>query len=294
MRASVCGQGTASRIHLLPRGLHQSFCSQEQSLRPTKLNLASRLNAIMSDAQRTFDPEGDVVLRLHYPPSNDNTPDHDGLGLPIALASTSIHEPASPASSTNSDVIFTPTSTVTLRAPSIRSGRPVNMRVSSRHLILASPVFKAIIESRLPAGQTTSQPRAEITLHNDDPGAFEILMNIMHNHVRKVPDRVDLEMMVKLSVLVDKYQVWQVMGLYVEMWMLKLHDSMPTSYTSDIMSWLSISWVFKLREDFKRVSRIAQQESTAKLTNNGPNPLPVPRTIIGNAEPRRYLAQHLS
>jgi hypothetical protein len=162
------------------------------------------------------------------------------------------------------------------------------MLVSSGHLILASAIFKALFHSGLPAGQTTSQPRAGINLPGDDSRAFEILMNIIHGHVGKVPEQVDLEMMAKLSVLVDKYQVWQVMDLYVKMWMLKLEDSIPTSYTPDIMAWLSISWVFKLREVFRGISRIAQQESTARLSDKRRMHLPIPHAIIGTVQLCRW------
>ncbi|KAF8865160.1 hypothetical protein BDZ45DRAFT_581276 [Acephala macrosclerotiorum] len=165
------------------------------------------------------------------------------------------------------------------------------MLVSSKHLVLASPVFKAMFRSGFQECQILqSQGRVEVDLPDDDPAAFQILLNVIHGHVRKVPDEVNLETMTKLSILVDKYQVHEVVELYVRHWMPKLRESLPTSFTPNILPWISISWVFRLREDFKTVTRIAERESSSDLGKNSDVALPIPTTVLGSIDASRQQA----
>ncbi|CZR60549.1 uncharacterized protein PAC_10445 [Phialocephala subalpina] len=80
----------------------------------------------------------------------------------------------------------------------------------------AIPTPNSTSYSTLPPSENLSQGRVELNLPDDNPAAFQILLNIIHGHVRKVPDQVDLKTMTKLSVLVDKYQVHKVVELIVQ------------------------------------------------------------------------------
>ncbi len=83
-----------------------------------------------------------------------------------------------------------------------------HVRVSSKHLILASPVFKRILQPSFKEGQeVSSQGYIELPLPDDDPAPLLILLHLIHGRIRKVPRTVDLGMLTNLAILVDKYEL---------------------------------------------------------------------------------------
>src|SRR3954466_2087820 len=94
------------------------------------------------------------------------------------------------------------------RSSSISSGGETRMHVSSKHLTLASPVFHAMLKRSvfkegidLAAGGTV-----EIPLPDDNPAAFGILLWMIHGKFSQVQRKVDLKLLAKIAILVDKYQ----------------------------------------------------------------------------------------
>lgn len=69
------------------------------------------------------------------------------------------------------------------------------MLVSSAHLKLASPVFKAMLQSnRFMEGQTLKTTgKVEIALPDDDAESVELLMNIVHNRSKRIPRQINVE-----------------------------------------------------------------------------------------------------
>ncbi|KUJ15812.1 uncharacterized protein LY89DRAFT_96922 [Mollisia scopiformis] len=223
----------------------------------------------------TFDPEGDLFLRLHY---------SDEAGVVKVEGCTASSRDAS----SEEDVVLIPVSNDMDVSPPEDASKTVHMLVSSKHLILASSVFKAMFRP----GFRESLPRVsegqmELDLPDDDPAAFEILLNIIHGHVRKVPDKITLEMLIKLSVLVDKYQVLEVTELHVRSWMPKLRLSLPTEFSPSVICLMSISWVFKMKENFKELTSIAERGSSFDLGEDDQTSLLIPRFITDRIEATR-------
>lgn len=217
----------------------------------------------MADENVTFDQDGDLHLRLTYPPTK-------------LLAEQQHPEGAgTQEGELMEDVV----------AGSPESVRKVDMLVSSKHLMLASPVFKAMLQPGryLEGTKLQSGGATVVELPEDDPDALEILLSIVYaqTQTQDLPTEVSLETMTGLSVLVDKYQMYQVGQLCVRLWMLELKKSVPTELDNTLMSWLSISWVFKLPDIFKQVARIATHESCGHLAENVERVLPVPETVLG-------------
>lgn len=159
----------------------------------------------------------------------------------------------------------------------------VDMTVSSKHLILASPVFKAMFrpDSFREGELLKSRDLAEVDLPDDDPEAFEILMNILHGWSSKVPEQVTLELLTKLSVLADKYQVLEPLAVYLRQWWPELKKQLPREYDSTVPSWLSVCWVFKFREEFEEITEVAMRECNTKIIITGATELPIPERLIG-------------
>jgi hypothetical protein len=97
----------------------------------------------------------------------------------------------------------------------------VQMLVSSKHLMSASTVFKAMLRAgAFQEGQTlNSTGRVSIPLPDDNPDAMKVLLDILHHRNRQVPKTVTLSLMTHLTILVDKYQMVEVLEAYQPIWL---------------------------------------------------------------------------
>ncbi|KAG6269619.1 hypothetical protein E4U49_006325 [Claviceps purpurea] len=155
----------------------------------------------------------------------------------------------------------------------------VEFRLSSRHLALASPVFKAMLSgfwkesapssdqdngsakpwSPLQSG-SNCQARYELTATEWVVEDFLLLMNIVHGHSGQVPYSVDLETLARMSVLVDYYQCQEVTQFVVGLWIDKLSGrlpSLPAQYGRECVAWIFVSWVFSRRNIFEKMTLLA-------------------------------------
>ncbi|CZR60552.1 uncharacterized protein PAC_10448 [Phialocephala subalpina] len=161
--------------------------------------------------------------------------------------------------------------------------KEVEMLVSAKHLMLASPVFKAMFKHDFVEGETLrATGKVEVALPDDDTTAMEIVLNIIHGRVRQVPKQLTLDVVTALSIIVDKYRMHEVVELYVELWIAHLKPSMPKYYSQDLYKWLSVAWVFKLPDIFKHISWISARETYAGgFLTPPPDPsLPIPEPIL--------------
>jgi BTB/POZ domain len=231
----------------------------------------------------TFDPDGDLLLLLNDEAleAEDSTESNDKEDRTVEQTADEIFlehftsTRLSPARSSSP-----PLPSVEVESP--KSQREIHMLVSAKHLMLASPVFKAMLQhSTFKEGDTLrTSGQVKVPLPDDDPTALKILLDIVHGRVRQVPRQVNLKVMTDLSVLVDKYQMLEIVELYAEIWMSTLKSSVPIFFTADLLPWLSISWVFGLADQFKQVSRIAMRGST-ELFGAREEYLPIPQHVFG-------------
>jgi hypothetical protein len=67
----------------------------------------------------------------------------------------------------------------------------IRIKVSSKHLILASPYFRSMLQSNFKEGMNLRTTRAtEIWLISGHPVALLILLNIIHGHTRRVMEEL--------------------------------------------------------------------------------------------------------
>lgn len=201
-----------------------------------------------------FDPEGDLLLRFAQP-AHDQSPKRDEVG---AASLVSLTLDSSPKKETH-------------------------MVVSSKHLMLASPVFKAMLGSTFREGQLLkSEGKLVLDLEDDDPEAFTILLNAIHGRTREMPEKIDLKMLTQLSILADKYQILDAVRHYVSQWtraILKNIETSPNTAASAILTSLTMCWVMRVKDSFKNISSLAQQHLTCQLTTDT---LPIPSFVLGN------------
>ncbi len=167
------------------------------------------------------------------------------------------------------------------KSPAVNS----HFLVSSRHMILASPVFKTMLGPNFMEGlKLRARAELELPLPDDDPDAFRILLDIVHGHNRKVPREVDLPLLTRIAILVDKYQMLERVEIFSDMWIDQLlrNKCLPKTLTPDLWSWLTISWIFKKAAPFKETTYVFEMLGDENMGGEAIQALPVPDRIIGN------------
>ena len=154
----------------------------------------------------------------------------------------------------------------------------VRIRVSSKHLALASRVFKSMLQPGFLIGdKLRSQGYAELSLPDDNPIALLVLLNLVHGRIRKVPGKIDMWMLTELAVLVDKYELLEITEMFLDSWFKNLEISIPQEFNENLLPWMCISWVFNKQEIFMQVTKIAQLESEGPIEECE---LPIPASVL--------------
>jgi hypothetical protein len=154
----------------------------------------------------------------------------------------------------------------------------VKIRVSSRHLILASPQAKRMLDAAWIEHNTLKSQGLLVMEERDwDEEALLVLMNILHGKTRSVPKIISLEMFAKVAVLVDYYECYEAVEIYSDMWMAHLRNKLPQIYCRDLVLWICISWVFRQPEEFGQVTTFALKYSKGPIQTME---LPIPERIV--------------
>ncbi len=157
----------------------------------------------------------------------------------------------------------------------------IRMRVSSRHLTLASPVFERLLKGEFAEScRLKSTGTTEVRLPEDNLQALQILLNIIHSHSRKVPREVNIDTLTQMSILIDKYGLHEATAIYTDLWFDKLKGNIPDSLTNQVMPWLCVSWVLRKPEAFKTITKIAVRESEGQLEGVAGCVLPIPAVVF--------------
>lgn len=200
--------------------------------------------------RHVFDPDGEVLLTISIPENSTDT------------------KPAEQAKN------------------NVSGGSHVEMLVSAKHLMLASPVFKSMLQPHFTEGLALrSTGHVTIPLFDDDPNALKIVMNIIHSQAKNIPQQLGLKEFAHVAVLVDKYDLHNMVDHYALGWHEKLKGKLPKSGYTDLYPWLCIGWVFKLRGLFSHTTMLAIRYSGGDLyegiVEGYPVDFPMPIAIFG-------------
>jgi hypothetical protein len=161
-------------------------------------------------------------------------------------------------------------------AAAARTG--LRIKVSSKHLALASRVFKNKLQFGSSQATRQSDGRVHLQLAEGfDPTAVSIVMNVIHGRGSKVPKSVNLETLVQIALFVDRFQLLDSVDVYAERWISKLEGRLPTTYNRDLVLWLYISHVFRHADIFKAVTKTAAAQTAGPINTLG---LPIREKII--------------
>ena len=146
----------------------------------------------------------------------------------------------------------------------------IRLRVSSKHLILASSYFKAALNGPWTESVSISADGSRCISANDwDPEAFLILMHIIHGRNRHVPRVVSLELLAKIAVLVDYYNCMEAVEVFAEIWLPGLRSQLLAQDGRELILWLCVSWVFGYAEVFTAMTSIALRQCQEPLPTLG-------------------------
>lgn len=295
-------------IDIYPRFLNRSRYSigtrpRLQSQNSNERFLPNEFN--MTVESLTFDPDGDLLLLfscLADPTLTESEESSDLVDAQV-VETNEVNVPdgnANAAAESQEETADTPreiAASIDKDTPAevkdgkeVRAREPdieVHMLVSAKHMMLASPVFRAMLRlDNFKEGKTLqSTGKVEVSLPDDDPAAFAVLLNIVHGRTRKVPRTIDLELLAGISILVDKYQMHEVVEMYSDAWIEDLKAGTPTDYTPNetatmVMTWLGIAWVFRKAEQFKHLTLIVEQEGDDLVEEDIAEGTPIPDSII--------------
>jgi hypothetical protein len=222
----------------------------------------------------TVDPVGDVIFTLESP--NGPFAPEDGT----ASTDTDTQSPGSNAlikDDSPSDTV-PPPGDIAEPKEDVKA-EPVTFRVSSRHLALASPVFKSALTGRWKESVKT-EGELRIDSQGWDATALGIFLNAIHCQYRQVPRSLEFEMLAKVAVIVDYYDAHQAIEIITPFWIGALRCTLPTitCHNRTIALWVCISWVFGDSSVLEKVTKVAIHDGRSNMTDFG---LPIPGQIIG-------------
>ncbi|KAF2491508.1 hypothetical protein BU16DRAFT_565209 [Lophium mytilinum] len=139
-------------------------------------------------------------------------------------------------------------------------GRSSRLLVSSNMLSRASPVFRAMFTGGFAESQglSSSSPR-EVSLPEDDPYATVLLCRIVHLKHNEVPKTIDIELLIQLTWLCDKYQCALAVQPWAMYWVTELL-SHAAERTLQVEKLLLIAYELDLAEPFYKVAEALVRE----------------------------------
>ena len=159
------------------------------------------------------------------------------------------------------------------------------MRLSSKHLALASEYFEKLMVGGWKETTTTAGNQYSYTIQTEDfdEEALLIVMNIIHGKTTYLPHMMGLETLAKISLLVDYYRCHGAVQFFSQTWL----KSLPTASSSrDQLLELSISWVSADADAFRSSSMALIKRSIKPIDSLG---LPIPQNIISTPKRNIFL-----
>ncbi|KAF4949257.1 hypothetical protein FGADI_9028 [Fusarium gaditjirri] len=158
----------------------------------------------------------------------------------------------------------------------------IRFRVSSAHLILASPVFKAMLDGPFSEGIRNKHNLFELKAFEWNAEALVAILDIIHGHHKSLPKTVKLDLLIEIARICDYYQCEEIVEVFAELWISALWEDEPYEDEAN-MNWMFIAWVFQRRSKFNyMVSRALGHRKIPMHTD-----LPLPSTIMEKVETQR-------
>ncbi|PPJ59565.1 hypothetical protein CBER1_11690 [Cercospora berteroae] len=123
--------------------------------------------------------------------------------------------------------------------------------VASHAFALACKPWADMIRYQGILGREAGNQPSQIKFEDDDAAALEILLNIAHLRFRQIPDKLEFQQLLALSILTDKYQATPLISPWMQQWASNLHNLVQGPGHEEF-SW--IAWDFGMEEEFEQLS----------------------------------------
>ncbi|CVK83871.1 hypothetical protein FPRO04_00683 [Fusarium proliferatum] len=132
----------------------------------------------------------------------------------------------------------------------------VCMRVSSRHLTLASRVFRAMLQGPWIEAALSSQPIRQISTEGWDALALAIVLDCIHGRHFEIPTQISPGLLTRISTIVDCYQCREAVQVHYRTWTDESVCRLPNEQDGDGLNvmWLFVSWVFHDENRFRKMA----------------------------------------
>ncbi|KAK1830933.1 hypothetical protein QBC39DRAFT_260074 [Podospora conica] len=167
---------------------------------------------------------------------------------------------------------------------------PHTFLVSSRHLILASPVFKKMLTGSDWSEANKVEGQFRVDASEWDPAAFAIVLNLVHGWHRRTPKSVTLETLANIAAIVDYYEFYEAVEVACSSWVstLRVSEPIPEEPGRKLYLWMLNAWVFGLDDIFKSTTKAAILHATSVL--EAPDNLPIPAKVFDRMNENRQAA----
>lgn len=161
--------------------------------------------------------------------------------------------------------------------------------VSSKHLKLASPWFKASLSDCWSRGQTSTHGgKAKMAINDCKPDILHILLTIIHGLFRKLPRQISFQQLAGLSRAADFYQCTEMVEPLVFQWLneTNMRQEINKELSNDLPEWIMVACIFKFDDLLSRFTKMAAETSTGPF--RAPH-LPIPTSIKNGITQSRQL-----
>ncbi|KAF7951382.1 hypothetical protein EAE96_006697 [Botrytis aclada] len=169
--------------------------------------------------------------------------------------------------------------------------KQVRMLVSSKHMTVASPVFKDMLKAGSQEGiELKKTGKLELLLPGDDSKAWNILLDIIHGRFRSVPLDTNLPLFTQIALLCHKYQMHEIAYAFTPAWKMSAgHDSVSGE---DIPRWIFIAWTFNMADVLEEITKGLAFNYTGNGIQKllGMTSLPIPQIVMDELENSRQHA----
>jgi hypothetical protein len=238
----------------------------------------SRYPAIctMEGSFHELDPDGDVVLVLNKQDTDFAVWDESTANPSLSIQGKATAPPIAQENNSQQSAL----ASASMDEPPAAE-LPTSFKVSSRHLILASPYFRRMLKGGWKESQTLNTDGfVSIPVLDADPQAMLILLNIIHGHASKIPRIITVEMLAKIGILVDYYECSDALDIISDVWIAH-YKTMPGPYCRETALWMCIGLCFRKARQFQLATQIAIRSSRAPIHSLG---MPIPMGIIGRSQ----------
>lgn len=127
------------------------------------------------------------------------------------------------------------------------------MIVDSRALCRTSTVFRAMLKGPYIEGKP-DQRQWKVTLPDDDPDAFAVLLDMTHGLYERTPAKPSINLLYDIAVTTNKYDMIRTLRPMAARWLKECYSELRSLPIDNLSQSLFIAWEFGERDLFQKLT----------------------------------------